>query len=185
MSGEKGPLTAAEGNAVPSAEHGAAGPGGAAAPDAGTVIVTGGCGAVGGWVVAKLAQRGYRVVAYDRVSRWFSYWDPLRAYIDVEIGDSNDLQCLLAVAQALARHYGAHPVHTPGIVGGACDEDPATAFHVNVQGTVTALEAARRTGARIVCVSTGAVYGSQQGPVDESAPVSPTDLYGSTKACAE
>ena len=57
---------------------------------------------------------------------------------------------------------------------------------VNVAGTVEVLEAARKTGARVVFSSTGgAIYGECVEPANESAPLEPMSPYGIAKLCGE
>lgn len=65
---------------------------------------------------------------------------------------------------------------------GACERDPEAAMAINVQGTV-ALAAA--TDARFVLISTDAVFSGATGDYREDDPVSPTTVYGRTKALAE
>ena len=63
---------------------------------------------------------------------------------------------------------------------------PAYDADVNVVGTVTALEAARAAGARVVFGSTGgAIYGEVDEPADEDHPRRPVSPYGTAKLAAE
>lgn len=56
----------------------------------------------------------------------------------------------------------------------------------NATGTVTVLEAARRTGARVVVASSAAVYGHPDSlPIRESAPKTPLSPYGIDKLAAD
>lgn len=67
-------------------------------------------------------------------------------------------------------------------------EDAATAWSVNVIGTVNVLEGVRSAWpeARMLFPSTGEVYGRpEQLPTPESAPVAPLSPYAATKAAAE
>jgi UDP-glucose 4-epimerase len=65
-------------------------------------------------------------------------------------------------------------------------ENPPLYARSNLVGTVNVLEAARRGGARVVFISTAAVYGEPQtSPIPESHPVRPTSPYGLTKAAGE
>lgn len=68
---------------------------------------------------------------------------------------------------------------------------PADYFDVNVMGTVSLLEAARRSRSpirQLVLISSCAVYGSGQPGLDpqpEDGPTLPDDIYGITKLAAE
>jgi UDP-glucose 4-epimerase len=65
-------------------------------------------------------------------------------------------------------------------------ERPAHDCEVNVIGTINVLEAARRTGARVVLASTGgAIYGECERPAPESAERRPLAPYGVSKLAAE
>jgi UDP-glucose 4-epimerase len=65
-------------------------------------------------------------------------------------------------------------------------ERPDFDADVNVLGTVRILEAARRTGAKVIFSSTGgAVYGECTGPASESAERRPLAPYGTSKLCGE
>lgn len=68
----------------------------------------------------------------------------------------------------------------------ACEVDPAKAFLVNYHGTRNVVEAARAVGARVVYISTDAVFdGKKQTPYTESDPAIPPTVYGRTKLRAE
>jgi nucleoside-diphosphate-sugar epimerase len=57
---------------------------------------------------------------------------------------------------------------------------------VNVEGTINVLEAARRTGCRVVQTSTSEVYGSARTvPIDELHPLVPQSPYAATKVGAD
>ncbi|MBM3670512.1 MAG: sugar nucleotide-binding protein, partial [Actinobacteria bacterium] len=65
---------------------------------------------------------------------------------------------------------------------GACERDPELAQAVNVVGGEALASAG---GARFVLISTDAVFSGDTGNYTESDPVSPTTVYGRTKAEAE
>lgn len=65
-------------------------------------------------------------------------------------------------------------------------QDPPRVTRTNVLGTVRVLEAARRSDARVIFVSSAAVYGTPlRIPIDESHPLKPLSPYGLTKAVGE
>lgn len=61
-------------------------------------------------------------------------------------------------------------------------EDPLTSHDVNVDATLSLLEAAREQNARVVLASSAAIYGHpNQVPVTENEPKTPTSPYGLDK----
>lgn len=69
----------------------------------------------------------------------------------------------------------------------AVEEAPELARSVNVEGTqnlLDALSSLPRPGV-LLFASTAAVYADRSGPIPESSPVAPGDLYGETKATGE
>jgi nucleoside-diphosphate-sugar epimerase len=81
-------------------------------------------------------------------------------------------------------------IHCGGISGPMVAPDrPAWVAEVNVGGTLTLLEAARRSQAgRFVDCSSVAAYGATPkglDPVDESAPLAAAGIYGASKAASD
>jgi UDP-glucose 4-epimerase len=65
-------------------------------------------------------------------------------------------------------------------------EEPSRYVRSNVLGTVHVLDAARRGDARVIFISTAAVYGEPQtSPIPETHPTNPTSPYGQSKATGE
>ncbi len=132
-----------------------------------TVLVTGGTGLVGSHVIEALRAAG----------------EPVRAFA----GDVTDAA---AWRRAAAGVRGI--VHAAALVA---QRAPFAEFErVNVGGTRLAIEAARTAGARLVHVSSVAVYGrtaayaAGRGAVDEEFPFQPIperDFYARTKRMAE
>ena len=67
-----------------------------------------------------------------------------------------------------------------------CEKHPALAFDVNVQGAVNVAEAASRSGARLLFLSSDYVFdGEKRSPYLESNPPNPLSAYGRSKAFGE
>lgn len=149
------------------------------------IIVTGGAGYIGSYLVKKLIENGFFVISIDNLIN--GDYRFLKKYEDDSLklvrGDIRDLDLLERVfADA------DHVIHLAAISTlDKCYEDPEEAVSVNVYGTFQILEAARRTGVkRIIFSSSAAVYGEPRTSlVDESHPLQPLNLYGITKLSGE
>ena len=147
------------------------------------VLVTGGTGLVGSHVIERLVHRGDSVVALVRGSEG-------RALVE-QMGAESTLGAV-EEAESWARVGAVDAVvHAAAIVVAA---DPWERYHaVNVLGTRHAVDAAARSGARLVHISSIAVYGrrteaSKRGPVTEDTPLAPiaeADYYARSKRVAE
>lgn len=66
-----------------------------------------------------------------------------------------------------------------------CEAHPEEAWSVNVDGTSAVVRAAAAVGARVLLVSTDAVFGGAAGPHGEDSPVLAVNTYALTKLRAE
>jgi UDP-glucose 4-epimerase len=117
------------------------------------VVVTGGCGFIGGHLTQFLAHRGDRVVTYDTVPPPPSLPETAGGHV---VGDIRDAARLATVIRP-----GAEVVyHLCALVGvDRYLEYPLDVIDVNVQGTRNVLECASAAGAKVVVASTSEVYG--------------------------
>nr|WP_295112190.1 UDP-glucose 4-epimerase GalE [uncultured Caulobacter sp.] len=147
-----------------------------------TVLVTGGAGYVGSHACLALAQAGFRPVVFDDLSnghREHVQWGPL------EVGDIRDATRLDAV---FAAHGPVAVLHFAArIEVGESVKNPGAFFDVNVGGTITLIEAARRAGVNaLVFSSTCATFGEPvRMPMDEAHPQVPLNPYGRGKLMVE
>jgi UDP-glucose 4-epimerase len=155
-----------------------------------TTLVTGGAGFIGSHLVDALVDRGERVVVVDDLSRGTraNLADALDAGAELVVADVTDAEATKRIVAACEPrtmlHLAAQMVVTRSIA------DPADDARLNVVGTVSILEAARRAGCqRVVFASTGGgVYGegaNRQLPLAEAAECLPTVPYGQSKLAAE
>jgi nucleoside-diphosphate-sugar epimerase len=159
----------------------------------GGVLVTGGLGFIGGYVVRELAGAGREVTALTRgvttsPDMRFVLRDSRYA---TEIGSVEDLEGLVELFE---RVRPAAVVHSASNVEVATlFRDPYQAFKTNVTGTLNVLEAARRTGvARVVDISSiGVLPSIRYQPIDADHPVllaregPGSGAYGAAKASGE
>lgn len=146
-------------------------------------LVTGGAGFIGSNLVARLVREGKEVTVLDNFSS--GYRVNLEYFPQVRIigGDVRD-------AAAVDRAVGGNEVifHLAASVGNKRSiDDPLSDASVNVLGTLNVLEAARKTGAGKVVVSSSAgIFGELKTlPIREDHPVEPDSPYGCTKLCEE
>jgi UDP-glucose 4-epimerase len=157
------------------------------------ILVTGGCGAIGRWVVQGLAQEGHRLAVFDQQidETAVQMFGPA---VGLTTGDINDTPSL----ERLCRSGDVDTiVHFASLLSKKCQVDPRLAVKVNVEGTVSVLEAARCANVRrVVYASSQAVFGPMVGrdghpvyhPISEAHERTPWPgqrLYGATKTLAE
>jgi nucleoside-diphosphate-sugar epimerase len=149
------------------------------------ILVTGGTGYIGSYLVRHLLAEGRDVVVYDRYpvrERLAGLGDG----VTLVEGDVLDLDAIVATMEAHAVDGVAHLAGVPGAV-----HVEATVAYTQVMcvGTANVFEAARRLGVqRVVNASSVAVFGfdrSDAPPATEDSPTRPTDLYGASKLWSE
>jgi UDP-glucose 4-epimerase len=150
-------------------------------------LVTGGAGFIGSNVVAALTLRGERVRVLDNLST--GRLGLLQRVVTrpelVEIVDG-DIRDAAAVARAV---QGVEVVFHFAAIGSVprSVEDPVQCDAVNVGGTVTVLDQARRGGVRrVLFAASSAAYGdAPELPKRESMPPAPLSPYAVSKLSGE
>jgi nucleoside-diphosphate-sugar epimerase len=147
---------------------------------AGAVLVTGAAGLVGHAVRLRLEAAGRRVLATDLDGGSVEG----RPVLAADLADPRSLE---AVA---LREPIAGIVHCGALSGPMLAvDDPARIVAVNLCGTAALLELARRIGGvRFVFASSTAAVGPTPpglSPVPAAVPLSPSTVYGATKAAGE
>lgn len=151
------------------------------------VIVTGGCGFVGSWVVRKLLQQGRDVVILDpgRPNEIFARvekgsWELLSANV-------LDYAALLGTVTRIRDTEGVEGViHMAASIATRFLEAPRENCALNIMGSLNMLEVCRSCKIdNFVFTSSGGVYGNVEGILSEELPPAPTDLYGATKVAVE
>jgi GDP-4-dehydro-6-deoxy-D-mannose reductase len=138
------------------------------------LLVTGASGFVGGHLCDFLVQSGHEVATLSR---------------DGVVDEPVDVCDFAAVRSSVAAHRPQGIIHLAGIAYvPEAEGDEDRAHRVNVDGTRNLLDAAADVGARVLFVSSGAVYGDGGGsspPFCERSPLAPRGVYARTKADAE
>jgi nucleoside-diphosphate-sugar epimerase len=161
------------------------------------VIVTGGSGLAGKWVVEDLVEHGYEVLNLDRVPM------PKRTArtLITDITDAGQVFNALASSTAPTEFVPdlepkpidaiVHFAAIPRIMVTTDNE----VFRINVMGTYNILDAASKLGIRkVIVASSETTYGvvfahrhrnPQYFPLDEQYPVDPMDSYATSKVINE
>ena len=144
------------------------------------VLVTGGSGRIGRYVVRELVQSGHEVTSADLVYERL----PGAQSLQVDLTEAGQAY------QALAHSRATAVVHLAAWArGGQVPE--ARTFGDNVQGTFNVLQACADLGVRrVIFASTHHVYGVMAAPplyvpIDEAHPLRPADAYALSKVVGE
>lgn len=153
-----------------------------------TVVVTGGAGFIGRWLVARLLREGRRVVAVDD----FSNGSPEN--IAAFAGDSNltFIEGDIRRIDVVDRLWRNGPVEICYHLAAEINvqhsiDDPAATFDRDVVGTFQLLEKARAEETRFVFMSTCMVYDRcyDEAGIGEDHPTKPASPYAAAKLSGE
>lgn len=157
------------------------------------VLITGGYGFIGAWIIRTLLARGDEVFVFDLKE------DPRRLRLILPETDvarvkflAGDVTDLPALTSALLTHRVTHVIHLAGLQVPTCRVDPLLGAKVNVLGTLAVFEAIKATNGqvqRLVYASSAAVFGAPDlypaGSQGDDAPLIPSTHYGVFKCCNE
>ncbi|HMI89864.1 MAG TPA: NAD-dependent epimerase/dehydratase family protein [Polyangiales bacterium] len=146
------------------------------------VLVTGGSGLLGSYLVARLCAAGACVVCVLREGSK----PPVQADVKVVRADVRDAA---AIDRALREHAIATVFHVAGqaLVGTAM-KDPVSTFEINVAGTWGLLEACRKLdpAPQVLLASSDKAYGVHERlPYTEDSALLGRAPYEASKACAD
>ncbi len=157
------------------------------------VLLTGGYGCIGSWIVRQLLERGDEAWIYDLKEnphrmRQIMSDEQVRRATFVQ-GDVTDLD---ALKSAIERHAITHVVHLAGLQVPVCRANPILGAKVNVLGTLAVFEAVRESQGqvrRLVYASSAAVLGPPESypreRLGDDVALKPTTQYGYFKCCNE
>lgn len=147
------------------------------------VLVTGGAGFIGSYLVPRLLDRGDEVVVFDMAAEPKALSSVMGriGYLRGDLGSGSDLyRAMMAYRPEGVFHLGA-------ILAGPCEENPVRGFQVNFGSTQALLDAASVLKTKkFFMVSSISVFGRDATePVPDDAPKNPETIYGQTKLASE
>jgi UDP-glucose 4-epimerase len=147
------------------------------------VLVTGGAGFIGSYLIPKLLERGYEVVVFD-VAHDPPSLDPIRAKIEYVRGD---LASDSDIYRAMLSHQPNGIFHLGALLAGPCEENPIRGININFGSTQVLLDASLSLGVeRFFMLSSISVFGKDAAePVLDQAAKNPETVYGQTKLASE
>lgn len=148
------------------------------------ILVTGGAGYIGSFMVRLLMNRGHEVVVFDNLERGHKQaLDSKAKLIKGDIKNKSDLEQLFGSGKFDAvMHFAAY------ISVEESEKNPEVYYQNNVVGSQNLFESAINIGEvrNIIFSSSAAVYGNPQKiPIPEDHPKNPTSEYGENKLAME
>jgi len=152
------------------------------------ILITGGLGFVGSNLAIRLVDMGAKVTLADSMLPLYGgnlfNIESIKDRVRVNFSDIRDRPSMnyLVLGMDLIYHLAGQVSHVDSIL------DPFTDVDININGTLSALEACREfnPGCRIVFTGTRGQYGpSVKLPVNEEAPTNPKGIYAITNLTAE
>lgn len=146
-------------------------------------LVTGGAGFIGSNLCRLLRSQGHDVVVIDSLlsgHRRNLDFDPSIRFIEADIRNSEAMEAAVEGCEVV--------FHMAAAVGNKRSiDDPRLDADINVMGTVTLMEAARKAGVeRIVVSSSAGIFGELKTlPISENHPIDPDSPYGASKLFEE
>jgi len=149
------------------------------------ILITGGYGLLGSWLVHRFVKEGKDVIVIDTKKRELDYLSEVEGEFKFVQGDVLDFPKL---GEVFAKNKIEGVIHTVSLMPSPFFlENPYKVISINVMGVVNLLELVRIFNVKkFLYISSGAVYGEvKDRPSELTHPLSPSDLYGATKASCE
>lgn len=139
------------------------------------ILITGGSGLLGSNIAKLAAPRFETTVTYykNRINL------PGVAFIAVDLTLKGDVDKICEIKPGLI-------IHTAALTNiDYCEENPKEAYNHNVLASRNIAEAAKRSGAYLIHISTDCVFDGESGNYKEEDKTNPINVYGKTKLEAE
>jgi UDP-glucose 4-epimerase len=149
------------------------------------IVVTGGAGFIGSMLCKLLVERGEEVLVLDNLRNGrrelIDALGPRTRLLTVDIRDTQAVQRIIKETRPRGLCHLAAIHFIP-----YCNQYPLEALDINVQGTLSVLEACKTAPPEMVAIaSTAAVYGIGDEPCRETDRPGPLDIYGISKHTCE
>ncbi len=147
------------------------------------ILVTGGAGYIGSFMVKRLLDDGFEVVVLDSLER--GHKDAVDNRAELAVGNLLDKAF---IAEVFSQNAFDGIIHFGGYISvGESMQKPALYFDNNTEATINLLEeTVARNVKKIIFSSTAAVYGDpERTPIDEDHPKNPESVYGESKLMVE
>ncbi|MDE1992044.1 MAG: NAD(P)-dependent oxidoreductase [Rhizobiaceae bacterium] len=149
------------------------------------VLVSGGTGLVGRYIVEELLAAGYAITVGGRTAPTPDFFSQPVGFVPLSLDPTQDHQEIFDDA-----YFFVHAAfsHVPGKYRGGEGDDPKGFRRHNFDGTAKLFETAKRAGIRrCIFLSSRAVYGDRMAGeiLREATEPSPNTLYGQVKRDAE
>lgn len=146
------------------------------------ILITGGQGKIGRFLVQELTHSAHEVTVLDQIP------GPERGVVRYLLGDIQDLGQVMEAMHGADAVVHLAAIHNPNIA------TTSLVYETNVVGTFNVHQAAYRLGVkRVVSASSNAIVGWSYSenfmpdylPIDEDHPLRPVDVYGLSKEIGE
>lgn len=152
------------------------------------VLVTGGAGFIGSYVVEELTRRGFHIRVIDNLSS--GNYEYIRNVVEkgyaefykADLKNFDDKLLSLFNGVDIIYHLAANPEVKSSVI------EPRTHFNENVLATFNVLEACRLSGVKLlVFTSSSTVYGDVKliPTPEDYTPLEPISIYGASKLASE
>lgn len=144
------------------------------------ILVTGGGGFIGRFLVEALIEKGHSVVAVDKNPSPFREHPKVTYYVA-------DITDIVTLNKIFIKHKPTAVIHLAALLADTCENDPILATKVNIDATQYLLELSITHGIdRFVFMSSASVYHPDTPePVKEEDAGKPVSYYGITKYTGE
>ena len=153
----------------------------------GTILVTGGGGFIGTWVLRELLSQGLSPVAFDLhrdTDRWRKIIGSGADSIPFVAGSLSDRELL---SRLMSERNISHIIHLAALLTPSCQQDPYAGCQVNILGSVALFELARLNPGQIQGISYASSYAVYGPEADDAlsgmkaADNRPPSFYGALK----
>jgi len=146
------------------------------------ILVTGGAGFIGSWLVTALLDIGHQVAVIDNlVTGNLLRLDRRAVFYQTDICDKSLLTIIQKEQSEIVFHLAAQVSVKNSM------NSPRSDLHTNIDGSVNLFQLSGQNGVKkIIYTSSAAVYGFPlQLPISENDPIKPLSAYGISKYAAE